>query len=112
MTEQQSNSRYEILVGLHVSDQDSYDRYRAGMTPILKDHGGYFRYDYTIDTMLQGNADDPHNRVFVLSFPDQSTQERFFALPEYKAVRAEHFEPAVKSGGILAAYACEVPISS
>ncbi len=109
MTDPQTTSRYEILVGLHVSNQDSYNNYRAGMTPILKDHGGFFRYDYTIDTMLQGDADDQHNRVFVLSFPDQSTMESFFNHPEYKAVRAEHFNPAVKSGGILAAYACEVP---
>lgn len=109
MNEQQTTSRYEILVGLHVSDQDTYDRYRAGMTPILKDHSGFFRYDYTIDSMLQGTAEDPHNRVFVLSFPDQSVMESFFNHPEYKAVRAQHFDPAVKSGGILAAYQCEVP---
>ncbi|MDF1869323.1 MAG: DUF1330 domain-containing protein [Phycisphaerales bacterium] len=104
-----NQTRYEILVGLHVNNQDGYNQYRAGMTPILKEHGGYFRYDYTIDTMLQGHADHPHNRVFVLSFPDQSTMERFFSHPEYKMVREEHFEPAVSSGGILAAYSCEIP---
>ncbi|MBO6512481.1 MAG: DUF1330 domain-containing protein [Phycisphaerales bacterium] len=109
MTQPSTTQRYEILVGLHVSDQEHYTNYRSGMTPILKDHGGYFRYDYTIDTMLQGNADEPHNRVFVLSFPDQSTMERFFSNEDYKAVRAQHFDPAVESGGILAAYACEVP---
>lgn len=109
MPDNSNTTRYEILVGLHVNDQDSYDRYRAGMTPILKDHGGFFRYDYTVDAMLQGNADDQHNRVFVLSFPDQSTMERFFDHAEYKAVRAQYFEPAVKSGGILAAYQCDAP---
>jgi len=104
-----NHTRYEILVGLHVKDNDAYDQYRAGMTPILKDHGGYFRFDYTIDEMLQGDADDAHNRVFVLSFPDQATMERFFGNEDYKNVRAQHFDPAVKSGGILSSFQCEVP---
>ena len=36
-----NQTRYEILVGLHVNNQDGYNQYRAGMAPILKDHGGF-----------------------------------------------------------------------
>ncbi|MFK7759667.1 MAG: DUF1330 domain-containing protein [Phycisphaerales bacterium] len=105
-----NSTRYEILVGLHVNDPEGYQRYRAGMTPILQNHNGFFRYDYTVETMLQGEAEPPHNRVFVLSFPDQSTMDRFFNNADYKAVRAQHFDTAVTSGGILSAYTHQPPL--
>lgn len=35
---------YETVVGLQVNDDYSYSRYREGMTPILKEYGGGFRY--------------------------------------------------------------------
>ncbi len=97
-------TRFEVLVGLHVSDEEEYNAYRAGMTPILKDHGGYFRYDFRVSEMLQGEASDPFNRVFVLSFPDESTMTRFFENDAYKQVRATHFDVSVKSGGAIASF--------
>jgi len=98
------SDRFEILVGLHVSDDAIYDQYRAGMTPILEEHGGYFSYDFRIREMLKGESDDPFNRVFILSFPDEPTKEQFFSNEAYKDVRAKYFEPAVKSGGVIASY--------
>ena len=97
-------SRFEILVGLHVTDDESYDKYRAGMTPLLKEHGGYFRYDFRISEMLKGDAQDPINRVFIISFPDQGSKDRFFSNASYKEVRALHFDPAVKAAHQIAAY--------
>jgi len=98
------SERFEILVGLHVSDDAIYDQYRAGMTPILEEHGGYFSYDFRVSEMLKGDSEDPFNRVFIISFPDESTQEQFFSNEAYKEVRAKYFDPAVKSGGIIASY--------
>ena len=96
--------RFEILVGLHVSDDKIYDKYRAGMTPILKEHGGYFRYDFRVSEMLAGDAQDPYNRVFVLSFPDKDTKERFFSNDAYKKVRSTYFDASVISGGAIASF--------
>ncbi|MBL4670607.1 MAG: DUF1330 domain-containing protein [Flavobacteriales bacterium] len=98
-------SRYEILVGLHVSDDDQYDLYRAGMLPLLEALGGFFRYDLRVSEHLKGDADDPYNRVFIISFPDEDTKDQFFNGDAYKAVRAKHFDASVKSGGIIASYA-------
>lgn len=98
------NPRHEILVGLHVVDDEIYTKYRAGMTPILKDHGGYFRYDFRVSEMLQGQADDPFNRVFVLSFPDKDTKERFFSNEAYLKVRGHYFDTSVQSSNIMAAF--------
>ncbi len=108
VTHMDDNTRFEILVGLHITDNETYDKYRAGMTPILKEHGGYFRYDFRISEMLQGKADHPFNRVFVLSFPDEATKERFFANGAYKEVREGYFDQAVQSGGAIASYKTEI----
>lgn len=99
-----AESRFEIHIGLHVTDDTHYDQYRAGMTPILETYGGYFRYDFRVSEMLKGEADAPFNRVFILSFPDQESKEKFFADEKYKAVRAAHFDQAVRSVGQISQY--------
>ncbi len=96
--------RHEILVGLHVTDDESYANYRAAMTPLLEAAGGTFRYDFTIERMLKGAVDSPINRLFVISFPDESTKEAFFADPEYLAAKEEFFESAVDMVDIIATY--------
>ena len=34
---------FELLVGLEVSDEESYSKYRKEMTPLLEQYGGGFR---------------------------------------------------------------------
>ncbi len=99
-----NTARFELLVGLHVTNDAQYDQYRAGMTPTLEAHSGHFRYDFRISEMLAGQADDPFNRVFVLSFPDEETKDRFFSDEAYKEVRAQYFDSSIKSGSILASF--------
>jgi len=96
--------RSEILVGLHVSDDAQYDQYRAGMTPILESLGGFFRYDFRIGDVLIAESDDAINRVFILSFPDETTKNLFFENEAYNLVRMKYFEPAVRSAKIIASY--------
>ncbi|MFT4515399.1 MAG: hypothetical protein ACI89X_003058 [Planctomycetota bacterium] len=93
--------RHETLVGLHVTDHNSYAQYRAVMTPLLEAVGGFFRYDFTIDAMLQGDSDPAINRLFLISFPDAATETAFFADPAYVAARNEFFESAVGMVNIL-----------
>lgn len=100
----ETSERFEILVGLHVIDDPSYDQYRAGMTPILEALGGYFRFDFRVSEMLKGDADDPFNRVFIISFPNKETQDRFFADSDYKEIRDQYYAPAVRSGGVIASF--------
>ncbi len=40
-------TRHEILVGLNVTDDESYSNYRAAMTPLLPEFHGAFRFDFT-----------------------------------------------------------------
>jgi uncharacterized protein (DUF1330 family) len=95
---------HETLVGLHVTDEAGYQRYRAAMTPLLEACGGRFRYDFRVSEMLRGETPEPINRVFVIAFPSVEVMHRFFADPKYLAIRREHFEPAVRSVTRIAAY--------
>jgi len=99
-----ANTTHETLVALHVTDEASYQRYRAGMTPLLEACGGRFRYDFRVSEVLRSETPDPINRVFVIAFPSAGVMQRFFADPKYLAIRKQHFEPAVKAVTRIAAY--------
>ena len=99
-----SQARHEMLVGLHVTDDATYARYREAMTPLLEAAGGSFRYDFTVAEMLKGDASPPINRVFVLSFPSSEAKEAFFADPEYLAAKQRFFEASVDLVELIATY--------
>jgi uncharacterized protein (DUF1330 family) len=99
-----SETRHEILIGMHVTDETSYAAYRAHMTPILESMGGFFRYDMRVSELLQGHADDPFNRLFIISFPDEATKDRFFNDERYIQIKRDHFEGAVRSFTLISAY--------
>lgn len=95
---------YELMVGLNVIDQAGYQAYRDAMGPILAEHGGGFRYDFMIATVLKSEAPHPVNRVFALGFKDKQSKEAFFSNADYRQVRAKLFEPSVNGSTIIAAY--------
>jgi len=95
---------HELLVGLTVTDDEAYSRYRAAMTPLLAAHGGGFRYDFTIAKVLKSASSHPINRLFAIHFPSKARMEEFFANPEYLAIRAKHFAPSVAGTTIIGAY--------
>lgn len=99
-----SAGRHEVHVALRVTDEAGYQAYRDEMTPILASMGGFFRYDMRVSELLQGHAEEPPNRAFVLSFPDEPTKARFFGDPGYQQARERHFDRSVGSVVIVAAY--------
>jgi uncharacterized protein (DUF1330 family) len=108
MPDNTGETRYEVHVGLRVSDEQGYQRYRDGMTPLLESVGGYFRYDMRVSELLKGEAEEAFNRVFVISFPDEQTKLDYFADERYKAIRAEHFNPSVSSVRQIAGYTTQL----
>ncbi len=93
-----------LLVGLQVTDEESYGRYREGLRPILEAHGGSFRHDWRIAEVLKTEADHPINRLFVISFPSSQARERFFGNDAYLKVKQRFFEGAVGGVTVLAEY--------
>jgi uncharacterized protein (DUF1330 family) len=99
-----NNEKYEMLIGLYVTDDEKYSRYRERMAPILEGYGGSFRYDFTIGEVLKSESAQPINRLFILTFPDVWSKDNFFADERYVGVRAKFFEPAVRTVTYISEY--------
>ena len=100
---------FDTTVGLSVVDREKYAQYRAEMTPLLEAAGGRFRYDFEVARTLKAEAGHAINRLFVIQFPDRAAKERFFADPQYVAIRARLFEPAVEGTTVIAEYTNHLP---
>src|SRR5688500_6771936 len=97
-------AEYVQIYGLDVADDASYADYRRGMGPILARHGGAFEYDLVVARVLKQPEPRAINRLFSMVFPSEEGSRRFFADPDYLAVRARHFEGAVRAITRVAAY--------
>ncbi len=99
---------YEMLVGLHVTDDQLYQDYREKMTPILIECGGGFGYDFRICEVLKSQTDNEINRVFTMHFPDKEARQQFFSAEPYRAIKTEFFESSevimVASTTLIAEY--------
>ncbi len=92
---------YERIMGLHVTDDAEYQRYREGMMPILKSFGGSFGYDFRVSEVLISKSADEINRVFTIEFPSKEAMEKFFSNPDYLIVQRRHFDKSVKSKTVI-----------
>jgi uncharacterized protein (DUF1330 family) len=95
---------YEMLVALHLTDDAGYQEYRAAMTPLLHAAGGGFRYDFVVAKVLQSASDHPIQRVFAIHFPDRAARDAFYANPDYRAIRARHYDRSVAGRTVIAEY--------
>ncbi len=98
---------YEMLVGLHVTNDKVYEDYREKMTPVLLECGGGFGYDFRIAEVLKSQTDDEINRVFTIYFPDREAMQQFFSAESYRAIKAKFFESSVASTTVIAEYTRE-----
>ena len=95
---------YEVIVGLQVDDEEMYANYRAGMTPMLTESGGGFRYDFKVSEVLKSDVQEPINRVFAIFFADKKSMKSFFSNPKYLEVKRKYFEDAVSATTIISEY--------
>ena len=102
MNKEHGSTTVEMLVGLNVIDDDEYQLYRDGMTPILKEFGGGFGYDFKVSEVLKSKEKEPINRVFTIYFPDDDAMNSFFANAEYLKIKERHFDQSVTDTTIMA----------
>ena len=100
---------YEIVMGIHVSDDEVYAEYRKAMMSILERYGGAFRWDFEVSGVLITPSESDRdgasiNRLFVIRFPDRAARERFFADPGYAEVKKRYFDRSVTFKSIIAEY--------
>lgn len=93
---------FERIMGIYVSDDEEYQRYRKGMMPILETYGGSFGFDFKIAEVLLSKTDEQINRVFTIEFPSAEVMGEFFSCPAYLAVKEKHFDSSVTSKTIIA----------
>jgi uncharacterized protein (DUF1330 family) len=95
---------YEILVGLNVTDDELYQKYRDEMTPILKEYGGGFRYDFLIEKVLKTDSESKINRVFAIYFENDEAKNEFFLNDKYIQIKEKYFTPSVSGTTTIARY--------
>ena len=92
---------FERIMGLDVINDEEYQRYREGMTPILESFGGSFGYDFKIEEVLKSKTENPINRVFTIDFPSKEVMDAFFSDPSYLKIKSQHFKNSVKSATVI-----------
>jgi uncharacterized protein (DUF1330 family) len=88
-------------MGLHVTDDEEYQKYREGMLPILGSFGGSFGFDFKISEVLKSKTENPINRVFTIDFPSKEVMEAFFSDSSYIEVKNRYFQTSVGSVTII-----------
>ena len=94
----------EMLVGLNVVHDETYQSYRDEMTPILESYGGGFGYDFKVSEVLKSKTEAPINRVFTIYFSSEDSMTSFFSNDDYLKIKQRHFEKSVTDTTIIATY--------
>ena len=94
----------EMLVGLNVTNDTDYSKYREGMTPILNAIGGGFGYDFKIAEVLKSETENRINRVFTIFFPDEEKMNEFFTDSNYLKFKEQFFTNSVGATTIISTY--------
>lgn len=96
--------RAERLVGLYVTDEDMYKKYREGMLPILEAFGGGFSYDFKVSEVLKSEVKEKINRVFIIYFTNEESMNLFFTDKEYIDIKQKYFVSSVSDVTKIAEY--------
>ena len=94
----------ERLVGLYVTDDDLYRKYREHMFPVLQSFGGAFGYDFKVSEVLKSEVEAPINRVFTIFFESEDSMNSFFNNKKYLEIRAKYYEPSVSATTVISKY--------
>ncbi len=94
----------ERLMGLFVTDDDLYQKYREGMYPILQAYGGDFGYDFKVSEVLKSEVEEPINRVFTIYFNNEESMSKFFADEDYLKVRRKYYSVSVSANTLISKY--------
>jgi uncharacterized protein (DUF1330 family) len=92
---------YKIVIGLHVTDDQEYQRYREAMEPILNSVDAAFGYDFTIAGVLRSRTAEQINRVFTIEFPDKGVMDSFFSRQDYLDIKERYFAGSVESTTVI-----------
>ncbi|MFT7003668.1 MAG: hypothetical protein ACJAWW_001020 [Sulfurimonas sp.] len=96
--------RFERIVGLYVTDEDMYTKYREAMLPMLETFGGGFSYDFRVSEVLKSEVEEKINRVFIIYFKNEESMNLFFSNEKYLEIKQKYFLPSVLDATEIARY--------
>ena len=96
--------RFQRVVGLYVTDEDMYTKYREAMLPILETFGGGFSYDFKVSEVLKSEVEEKINRVFIIYFKNEESMNLFFSNEKYLEIKQKYFLPSVANATEIARY--------
>jgi len=94
----------ERLVGLFVTNEELYGKYREEMFPILQRYKGGFGYDFKVSKVLKSEVDESINRVFTIFFESEALMNGFFSDEKYLDIRNKYYEPSVSATTVISKY--------
>jgi uncharacterized protein (DUF1330 family) len=74
-----------LIARVHVTDQETYDRYRARTPDVIAQYGGKFIVRGGKNEVVEG--DNPElNRMVVVEFSSYEQAQTFYHSPEYQEI--------------------------
>ncbi len=92
---------FERIMGLHVIDDDEYQKYREAMEPILNSIGGSFGFDFRVSEVLRSKTKNEINRVFTIEFPNRAEMDSFFKRKDYIEIQNRHLKNSILSKTVI-----------
>jgi uncharacterized protein (DUF1330 family) len=95
---QKSPSAFYVAEVSEVSDQDQFNAYAAGVPATVEKYGGHYLVRGGKTEALEG---EPPKRIIVTAFKSMADAERWYASPEYSALRPIRQRSAKARGFIV-----------
>ena len=95
---------HEFVVGLTGTDDAVYQQHRDATASPLEAHDAGFRFDFTVDRVLESERDRSIDRVIAIDSADRARADAFFAHPEHREFRARYLERPVAGTTMLGAH--------
>ncbi|HYC03668.1 MAG TPA: DUF1330 domain-containing protein [Azospirillaceae bacterium] len=67
-----------------ITEPEAYGRYQAAFMPVLIQYGGRLLAADTVPEIIEGEW--PHQKLVLLSFPDEAAFRRWEQSPEYQEI--------------------------
>jgi uncharacterized protein (DUF1330 family) len=95
---QKSPTAFYIAEVFEVSNPDDFKTYAAGVPATVEKYGGHFVVRGGKTEALEG---EPPKRIIVMSFESMAAAKRWYASPEYSAIRPIRQRSAKARGFIV-----------
>lgn len=99
-----SSVPYQVLIGLNVLDDTSFEEFHSAIKPMLCRYDGEFGYDFDVPSALLTSQYRKINHIYTLSFASKKKMKGFFADKDYLMIRGRHILKSFRPEQIIFGY--------